>query len=380
MFRRIIIHSLILFCILSLFSCNGNDHFPKPPVRKADYLERSSDYKVVDSGFWSAPSNKTFWLDNHRVMFKSNEALAPGPDYKITVWDTSTGEVSFSHPWEKGSAVICVKDGQVFYHTRNQKNNKSTFYRGPLDQLQPCPRPNKNMVIDERMDCDWEYRSGQYESPGGPYPYEYRLLGMNYLRVVGRMDDSNLAPQTNAVRMTQEDQSIKEDSSALNTLKVVYYERPGSPGVVLPVQFGRRGDCGFYNIQYIKWKNAYFFSPGQYYENIVPRVWWLSPHGKAKEEKLPQNLPFTTALISFYPVRAGLFVTIGGYPNEPGAYLIQDGKVTPLIKYPVFDVSISPDGCKAAFGHTTNMRKLGHGYDKDRTIKMIDFCKNEVTK
>jgi len=95
--------------------------------------ENASPYKVVDSGIWTYPEGleKTFWLDNERVLVVSNQIVSPGPGSKIlTIWNTKTGQVDFSHQL---TGLICVQNGQVLFATKDDATGKRSHYRGPLE-------------------------------------------------------------------------------------------------------------------------------------------------------------------------------------------------------------------------------------------------------
>ena len=61
-------------------------------------------------------------------------------------------------------------------------------------------------------------------------------------------------------------------------------------------------------------------------------------------------------------------------PGDRGLYLIRGEKVDRLIVGSVHEVSISPDGCKAAFIHARNTKEYFPRTKPCRTIKLINFC------
>nr|NJM02839.1 hypothetical protein [Desulfobacula sp.] len=318
-------------------------------------------------------------------MFQSNESLSVDnfkEGYKNVVWDTSSGKVSFHGQWSK-ERVFCAKDNQLVYLeiATNEKQKSYTWYRGTLDNLNPYPPPDENMVIDREFDCVWEPNIDRWDKSGISYPWRYRLRGMNYLEFVERNIDPTPMPSYELMELDPKIRTKKNITDRTPFIeKALYYEQPGVAGIPLSVQFGGWSGCGLHSISYIEWKKAYFLYTSTYYDEYPIKAWWLTPQGKILEEKLPAKIPFLSASeISIYPVKSGFFIKIWG-AQRPNAYLAKDGKMEALIEYPVLDVSISPDGCKAAFVHTTNIRKFGDGNDKDRTLKIIDFCKNEVRK
>nr|WP_319392707.1 hypothetical protein [uncultured Desulfobacter sp.] len=363
-------------------------YFKRPTLPLFSQGLSRSDYKVVDSGFWVSPTRKILWLDNHRIMFQSNQTLSPDRyDYeggfKNVVWDTSDGTVSFAGSWKK-SRIVCAKEDQVVCVKMDPLKNQTAWYRGPLGYLKPYPRPDEDMIIDKEFDCAWEPKKDIWDYLGvsRPYPWKYRLCGMNYLEFVEREIDPNPMPHCRLMDIIPERRTQAEIARQTPFIeKAIYYERAGGEGIPLPINFGGWSKCKLYTIRYIEWKTAYFLYTGKYYDEYPIRAWWINSKGRIVEKKFPVKLPILSGSeISIYPVKPGYFLKVWG-AQRPNAYLIEDDKIKELIKYPIIGrVSVSPDGCKAAFAHTTNIRKLAFGNDKDRTIKIINFCKNEVIK
>ena len=150
---------LVLSCLLlSAFILSG-----------CKKLESVSPYKVVDSGIWSA-NDETVWLDSERVVFVSTKTLTPGPGPRfLTVWNTSTGRVELSH---QATGLICGRDGQVFFATKDDVTGKRSHYRGPIENPQEHPAPGPDMHLDDTFDCDWVPKNtcGQY-----PLEFPYTL-------------------------------------------------------------------------------------------------------------------------------------------------------------------------------------------------------------
>lgn len=362
--RILLLWALLMAGMSVLFSCI--DIEPAKDEEKTSSKDLSlSDYKVVDSGFWVGSDKRTFWLDNHRVLFRTKPSLSPegGSKSILAAWDTSTGKIDFAHAWHIRNRVLCVKKEKFVYIKRDESFNW-TYHQGTLKQSEPYPPPLKNMTFDRFFDCRWEikphYITGDYTYRTTP------LCGENYLEIVREVDDPTPVPGHH-----KEEKNYERPAA----FEVEYYSHKGAKGILLPIRFGGISGCDFHNIRYMEWKNAYFLSTSQYYDDVPLKVYWLDTQGQLSKIELPKELPFPeTSPISIYPVRAGLLVLIGGYPKGPGAYLVTEKKAIPLINYPVNIASISPDGCKASFAHTTNMRKFGYWRDKDRTIKIIDFC------
>ena len=312
---------------------------------------------------------KTWWLDNERILFPSNEKLVPGGGpTKMMVWNLFTGRVEPSPL----TSVICAREGQVFFARRDNATNRVTYYRGPLENPREYPPHGPDMRFDERFDCGWAPKNTRAN-----VPYRVNLKGENYLEVRKADPEQGVWP-----RETFGKQHFKQANSCFDKttfggpiLQTVFYiHRAGEKGFELPFQLG--GWNG-YDLEYVEWRKAYLVKPDQYYVDKQLRLWWLERNGNIQEEPLPDKLPFPSAGgIDFHPVKKGIFVSYNGgsLSDSDGGYLIREGKVERVIKHMVHKLAVSPDGCRVVFEHARNTNEYYSQKMPYRTLKIIDFC------
>lgn len=320
-----------------------------------DSSAAKSPYQVIDSEIWSnadsAPRGRTWWLDNERVIFPSNETLAPRSESKITIWNTASYQIAFSHPWD---TVFCVSEGKVFYALENKstKTVKVGYYRGSLDNTPEYPFPG-NTPIDDRFDCGWVPKasfSTQPPATGGPY--RYKLRGENYLDIV-------------------------EVESKSSKGRVIYHAWQNDNGKEMPFYPMK------YTIIYSEFLDAYVMARGDFNPaNPEARSFWiLDRNGDLKEVPYPPSL--LKGRVAVYPLKQGYLVHYNSGKltmtdsGDRGLYLMQGEKVQRLVVGSVYGVSISPNGCKAAFIHARNTKEYLSQTKPYRTVKFIDFCKGE---
>jgi len=325
---------LLVFCILS--GCQRQEATP---------------YKVVDSGIWPLTTSiqKTFWLDNERVVFISKKTLSPGPGPNIiTTWNPITGRVEFSHQL---THLICVQDGQVFFATKDISTGKRKYYRGPVDNVQEYPPPGPNMRIDDRFDCGW--------APGldRKVPYRIKLKGDNYLEIT------------------------KESNVTDRSRESCYYERPGLSPTPLPMHVDIA--AAHYAIRFNQLRNAYFISPAGYMpgDPHYRSMWWLSRDGHLTHVPFPKKVIWPSqGGLEIHPLRDGYLVLYSGGkmsatdPGPRGLYLIQGDHMEKVLLGSIHGVSISSDGCRAAFNYARNIKEDLSRTKPYRTVKTINFC------
>ncbi|TAN41564.1 MAG: hypothetical protein EPN22_15040 [Nitrospirae bacterium] len=102
---------------------------------------------------------------------------------------------------------------------------------------------------------------------------------------------------------------------------------------------------------------------------------------------LPIPLPFVKPLpkskskgygyggLSFFPLRDDYLIHSNtGRVSLRGLYLMKGQKVEKVLLGSIHGVSISPDGCKAAFVHARNTEEYLSQKKPYRTVKTINFC------
>jgi hypothetical protein len=325
-------------------------------------------YEVTDSGIWVAPNpiTATFWLDNNRVFFNSHEKLVPdgGPERGV-IWDTSTGKVTLSHPLGKWGGVLCVRDGKVLYFLRDRETHKVTHYFGSIENAPEYPPPGEDMRIDPLFDCDWVPR--KTASSSGNCPYRYKLRGNNYMEVF-------------------------KIGTSLSRGRMVYHEHSGDRGTEMPFDIAGGGTNHY--ITYNRFIDAYIARhpqvdpkarPGtDWKKRSYPRTdsyWIIERNGTLRRQFYPATMPGQT-LSGFFPLREGYLVHGSGGkritatdPGDGGLYLMRGESYERLIVGSIEGISVSPDGCKAAFSYARNVKEDLSRKRPYRTLKIINLCK-----
>lgn len=328
-----------------------------------------SPYKVIDTGYWNAEVNplaEPLWLDNERIIFTSTESLTPGKrPYSVKVWNIKTGKI-VSMDLE---SVRCVRDGQVVYMKKGTSNNSWIYYRGPLENAKEHPAPGPDMKMDEVFDCDWVPMENYNDKP---LPHRFKLHGENYVEILEartRLFEHEKQPR---------DRKREKETGDLGTKgKFIYHHNANDPGRAMPPH-------SWDGITYSEYLDAYAVGMN-YYDPREPETrsfWILQRNGDLKEITYPKTtLEGRNAL---FPVKPGYLVHYNGGPlteekDTRGLYLIQGEQVQRLIIGVVHHVSISPDGCKAAFIQASNVKEDISTQKPYRTVKLINFCQGGVT-
>lgn len=344
-----ILISLFLFLLLALnFGCNRQES----PLL----------FQIVDSEVWcsnTAGGEKTYWLDNDRVLFLSSREYSPnGSASALTVWNPASGQVKSFHGV---SNLICSEGGTIFFASRDDASAIPQFYRGPLENLVEHPPLSSGLVWDRNFECDWA-------TPGSraKVPFLIKLKGENFLEV-----------------LEYETYSLK---SGIQHGEVQYYERLNSPSVPLPIYAEPAGN---YTIEFNRSRNAYFIGPRQYYPDdpYYHSVWWLERDGTLTKEPFLPKMSWTSgASLRVYPLKDGYLVHYQGgkatmtSTGPMGLYLMQGEKVDPVLLGMVAGVSVSPDGCNAAFVHARTIKEYLSCDKPHRTVKAINFCNGSTDK
>jgi len=126
-------------------------------------------------------------------------------------------------------------------------------------------------------------------------------------------------------------------------------------------------------VGFFQWQNAYFV-----WNSGWARGGWLYPDKGFQEVPLEPPDPSMSGSKLGFPVRSGfLFISHDidsvSDPGKSGIYFLNNDRYARAIVGVADAVSISPDGCKAAFVHEPSLDEARQG---KRTAKMISFCKN----
>ncbi|MDA8413846.1 MAG: hypothetical protein M0023_08660 [Desulfobacteraceae bacterium] len=310
----------------------------------------SSEYKIVDSGIWTYLGlDQTVWLDNDRILFESNKTLKPGGGAAhLTVWNITTGKIESSHK----ARLVCARNGNVVTVERDEMSRPTKFYRGTLENLIEHPMPHSEMMIDSLFDCDWVPKATWGVVPPS-YPYTRKLHGDNHFVTVDR-------------------------ETRTSNGRAIYYEKSGSEGIELPIYLLS------YRISYSEFLDAYMVDNGIYDPANSEKGGFkvLERNGNLRDVQMPKSMLIGKQYI--YPLKNGYLSEyrdgkhLTGNPFDCGLLLLQGEKVTRLIVGSIHGVSISPDGCKAAFIHSRDSNEYFSQKKPYRTVKFINFCKGET--
>jgi len=338
---------IFLACLLLalLFVCTG-----------CRAKESASPYKIIDSGIWAeeAGIESTGWIDNDHVLFITDKTLKPSGSVPVathlTVWNPDSGKVDFYH---QASLLKCVRAGEVLFREDVGKKFIPIIYRGPVNKPQEHPAPRSDMRIDSFFDCDWVPGESSGRAPI-KVPHKYKLKGENYIELVELLTDASPG-------------------------KMVYYEKPGAKGKPLPFYLNLS-----YRISYSEFLNAYVIVGEKFSrpEAITRSFFMLARDGNLSRINYPQVM-LKGSVEQIYPLKCGYLAHYGqekyklNDPGDHGLWLINGERSSCLIVGAIHAVSVSPDGCKAAFIHSRTSNEYFSQKKPYRTVKVINFCAGE---
>lgn len=353
----LLVVGVLLLFVLAPGGCN----------RKSDYRQvPDSRFKVIDSGFWNADLTslaEPLWLDSERLVFPSTENLVPGKGpYRIVVWNTATGTTTFSAV----EGVRCVRDDQVVVAKETPPHSDQwVYYRGPLENLKEHPAPSPDYMMDEQYDCDWVPKKTY-----GMVGYDHgklKLLGENYVDVV---EKSTKLLEYQKRKLPRVGIQKQQTGDAGNPGKLIYHQNWADPGKPVP----------FFGFSYSDFLDAYLMSMN-YYSTEDPEtrsIWILQRNGALKEVPYPKSL--YEGKLQVFPTKVG-YLAYYQHDPVPGAspfinalYSLEGEQLERLIAGSIERVTISPNGCKAAFIHARNAKESFSTKKPYRTVKLINFC------
>ncbi len=273
----------------------------------------------------------------------------------LTVWNPNSGKVDFYH---QAFGFQCVRKGEVLFWENSGPNWKApkweaTIYRGTVENPQEHPAPGPDMQIDSSFDCDWVPGENFGRVPIKA-PYQYKLKGKNHIKFVEL--PSNSSPG-----------------------KMIYHEKPGAKGMLLPFYLSLA-----YHISYSDFLDAYVIVGDKcsVYPKADTRSFWiLERDGNLKSVPYPQSIQ-KGYVERIYPLKRGYLARYsqenkGTHHVDRGLQFIENEKSVRLITGDIGSVSVSPDGCKAAFIHANNIKEYFSQTKPYRTVKVIDCCGGE---
>lgn len=333
-----------------------------------------SPYKVIDTGYWSAEVNmlaEPLWLDNERIIFTSTESLTPGKrPYSVKVLNIKTEKIVSTNI----DSVRCARDGQVVYMKEGTANNQWIYYRGPLENAKEHPAPGPDMKMDEVFDCDWVPKENDNDKP---LPHRFKLHGKNFVEI--------LEARTRLFeheKQSRDRKREKETGDIGTNGKFIYLRDANDPGRAMPTH-------SWDGITYSEYLDVYVIGMN-YNDHREPETrsfWILQRNGDLKEVPYPKTMH--EGRLKLHPIKPGYLVEYhtdpasGADPFNNALYLLQGDQIRRLIAGSIHHVSISSDGCEAAFIHAGSVDDYISLHSKSdrksyRTIKFIDFCQGDA--
>lgn len=325
-------------------------------------------YPIKDSKFPAAEA-KLGWLDNERVIFHGYELgkfgqKSPDDGHELRetglfIWDT--GKNTVSKYWDiDGPVPLCVFRGQIFFSKKlKEKENKWLVISGVLGK-------EEEKEVSGGVSVNGHSCRVSDRKPSWMKEDKHRRLPL--LEEHGYLDFGT---------------PIWVDPSG-KVSPIILYGPDSNKRVELPLA-GRQ--IQFYTT-YFEFADAYLLKGEQPTSDAVP-VWQLKPDGTVTKMLEPVGRDWERmGWGGEHLTKKGLFLVGGraeyGTAGTAGAYLFVNDRLQRLIAGLVWNVAVSPDGCKIAFIHvlhsqagSDSFRNLRVGGAVSRTLKMIDLCKGD---
>ena len=346
--------SLILFLLFPLAANAG--------VWEA--ISGKSAYPVIESGYWIRYPTKIFWVDNENVLFvggndpKGEQPTNPG---KLSLWNIRTLTVKEIAEYESG---LCFSRGRITYTTRIDKKT-ATYRVGNFGEEE-----EKTKLI-ESSDED---------------------RGVRYNRMNCKRYPESLFPKGANTELMEGHGFLGWEGGgetpwpAGGEAPVRYYKDATTPPILLPL---KRKDIRTPDVPspafYAEWANVYVLQ-GE-------AGWGYVTNGIGP---LPKNQPYPVYLIrpgsgevatlhawyqkgvgnwQYFYTKAGLLVfssaVRGGGLGDAGIYRVVDRGYEKILKGIPHTGTISPDGCRFAFG----IQYIGQKSYGPIQLKVLDLCK-----
>ncbi len=323
------------------------------PARAASPLVLDTGYEIPRV----APFPSLYWIDSNRLLFAGyktadlNAAIAarePGRDArlrKLYLWNSATGSAQLYAEAQD----VCVSQGVIHYTVRVDKAaGKQVVKEGLLGSEREFDKPiAPEESVRSRSTCKSHLRQ-ELVPPAARFRHVVVLQeGDGYLDLKPGGGPNLLeelrAPKRNLtlyqttgrkieLPMTWDEQFTEFDV-AFSAYRNVYVLRPSAP---------RRSPIGISQ----PWPKG---------QPLVMYLLWAD--GQVKR----MTIPYSPAehLISPRPTRAGLLFGGGKSPRSTGLYLF-DGKTQSKLESGfVYEIEVTPDGCKAAVGINNKPYDMG---------------------
>lgn len=291
-----------------------------------------SEYEVLDSRISAGINFQAIWMDDNRVMFYGGNP----PDQGVFIWDTHSNSVT---KYADADWKVCYdRDTQYIYYGVKRDKDIMHVMHGKIGEevLELIPKTKKNIP---------------------------KLHGLNPFTCVPH-ENSDVNSRLNYTFLKHDHGYITREHTADGGVRIQYVNGDGQ-SFPLPIYFQK--PVGFF-----PWKNAYFVWNAGW-----ARGGWLYPEKGFEEVSLEAPDPKMSGSKIARPLRNGFLyishdIDSMSDPGKSGIYVFQNGHYVRAIVGIVDGVSISPDGCKAAFVHEPSVEAVRQGR---RTVKMIDICK-----
>lgn len=332
----------------------------------------AATYPVVDAGYRLARHGKLYWLDNNRVLFYGGSAKqdsqragkvggnsGTGGTY---VWNLTTGMLEHLSEWE----ITCYHpDYATWSLVRSEKN----IFRSKAGKFgQETELPREELTAQQRMDrvrSDITCKTHLRSELAPPAPLGRRII-------VLREGDGYLDSGPEGTIERGEEIRVHGPghialfrpgaASAIN-LPMTLEQGPGSP---IYSEYGGT---------YVTRPRPKGSNPGRV--SSWPRgmpftVYSFKATGETTEIILPYGEWGDIAWIQ--PTRAGwIFSGNGEQRPKSGLYIFGVSQVRRLDTGQVFEIAVSPNGCRAAVGIQNRHLEMGTPIN----LKTIDLCAKE---
>lgn len=343
------------------------------PARGAEPLP----YPVLDSKVLAPRiGGSVHWLDNRRVVFVGYREIFEVEDKVLRkdsyakgswlgIWDVASGEIKV-HKRSVG-AINCFNgiDQSIIYMSWNDKEKAGEWFVGRYPDERSFGVQNIALDID-LLECAYP-RKRDYPGELQGKKYVTRLLeGHGYLGPV--LNDMG---NTNTPWGLYDTQGMKVTELPAPPLFLRYYPFKNA-------YFINKGTSSYRGARKSNGRITWSAPGRAVLISDDPHVgWWVYPSGKVEEVKIPPRTqirpnekPYSQTM-DFSPTKTGVFFPFNTLDDVSGGYLARGEKLVKVIGGALYQIAVSPDGCKVAFLHNPAPTKALREW-----IKAIDFCKS----
>jgi hypothetical protein len=297
-----------------------------------------------------------YWLDNERLLFFGMKASrGPRSDLrKLYIWDSKTKMLRF---YADGLS-LCFSNGFISYRVHVDKEARlETVREGPFGSEREMVRPfPPKGALHSNVTCRTHLRSDLVPTPSPQHVVAILREGDGFLDVgphVGAALDERDAPMRN----------------------VVLHQVTGR-AIQLPMTW-EEGFSSF--VTYSEYRNAYVLAPraprgtpigisGPWPKGKPLRAYLLRADGATEAIAIPYSPSEYLGIPQ--PLKPGWIYGGGNFYRTLGLYLFSGTTISKLDVGMVKEISVSPDGCKAAVGIQNDHLHMG----TPTNLKVFDFC------